>query len=104
MMVRGKQDIENRDIEVNNKDSGIYQQWDVFYVDEDYPSEPKNGGFNEDFGLYVGKTFFIVSQMDSNRLLDRVGANMVIKTRNGQNSQKWYFDQTSLTIKNRLNN
>jgi hypothetical protein len=37
MMVRGKQDIENRDIEVNNKDSGIYQQWDVYYVDEDYP-------------------------------------------------------------------
>ena len=30
--------------------------------------------------------------------------NMVIKTRNGRNTQTWWFDQKSLTIRTKLNN
>jgi membrane carboxypeptidase/penicillin-binding protein PbpC len=41
----------------------------------------------------------------SHRYLDLINnRNFVIKTPNGRNTQKWYFDQASLTIKTRLNN
>jgi hypothetical protein len=57
------------------------------------------------FGLYVERPFYIVSQMKANRYLDLIGnRNMVIKIANGRNTQVWYFDQRSLTIKTKLNN
>jgi hypothetical protein len=60
---------------------------------------------NEDFGLYVERDFYVVSQMTDNRYLDLINnRNMVIKTSNTRNTQTWYFDQRSLTIKTRLNN
>jgi len=60
---------------------------------------------NEQFGLYVERDFYIVSQMGSNRYLDLINnRNMVIKTPNGRKTQIWYFDQVSKTIKTRYNN
>ena len=67
--------------------------------------EPKKGELNEDFGLYVERPFYIISEMSSNRYLDLINnRNMVIKTRNGRSSQTWWFDQKSLTIKTKYNN
>jgi hypothetical protein len=104
MDVHGGLDHENRNIIVWNKHGKINQQWDVVYVDE-YPDEPTKGELNEDFGLYVERPFYIVSQMPDNRYLDLINnRNMVIKTPNGRNTQIWYFDQKSLTIKTKLNN
>jgi len=37
--------------------------------------------------------------MGSGRYLDIVGNNMVLKRRNGFDTQKWYFDDKSQTIK-----
>jgi len=60
---------------------------------------------NEKFGLYVERPFYIVSNMDSHKYLDLINnRNMVVKTRNGRNTQVWWFDQRSLTIKTKLNN
>jgi hypothetical protein len=42
--------------------------------------------------------------MAGKRYLDILGRNMVIKTKNGKNTQKWYFHQQSLTIRSRSNN
>jgi len=42
--------------------------------------------------------------MASNRYLDLIGNNMVIKTPNSRKSQIWYFDQRSYTIKSRIVN
>jgi len=41
---------------------------------------------NEDFGLYVERPFYIISQLNNNRYLDLIDSNrnMVIKTRNGR--------------------
>jgi membrane carboxypeptidase/penicillin-binding protein PbpC len=103
MDVHGARDEENRDIIVWNKHGRTNQQWDIIYKDL-YPKEPKKGELNEDFGLYVDRTFFIVSQMKSKRYLDMVGRAFVIKTRNGRNTQQWYFHQQSLTIRSRSNN
>jgi hypothetical protein len=89
---------------IYNKHGKINQQWDIIYVDE-YPEEPKKGELNHDFGLYVERPFYIVSAMSSHRYLDLINnRNMVVKTPNGRNTQIWWFDQRSLTIKTKLNN
>jgi len=74
------------------------------YVDE-WKGEPQKGELNEKFGLIVEKDFYIVSQLPENRYIDLINnRNMVIKTSNGRNSQKWYFHQQTLTIRTRYNN
>jgi hypothetical protein len=43
--------------------------------------------------------------MDSHKYLDLIpDMTMVVKTRNSRNTQVWWFDQKSLTIKTKLNN
>jgi hypothetical protein len=78
--------------------------WDIIYEDE-WKEEPVKGELSKDFGLYVERPFYIVSQLPSNKYLDLINnRNMVIKTRNGRSTQLWYFDQRSKTIKTKLNN
>ena len=84
MDVHGGVDAENRNIIVWGKHNGLNQQWDIIYVDE-YPTEPVKGELNEEFGLYVERPFFIVSQLPDHRFLDLINnRNMVIKTPNGR--------------------
>jgi hypothetical protein len=96
-------DKEQQNIIVWKKHNGLNQQWDLIYADK-FPREPVKGELNKEFGMYVQRDFYIVSQLKANRYLDLVGRNFVIKTPNGRNSQTWYFDQRSLTIKTRWNN
>jgi membrane carboxypeptidase/penicillin-binding protein PbpC len=89
---------------IYNKHNGLNQQWDIVYADQ-MPEDPKKGDYNEKFGLYVERDFYIISELKDNRYLDLINnRNMVIKTKNGRKTQVWYFDQRSLTIKTRLNN
>ena len=91
--VHGGVDDENRNIIAWNKHSGLNQQWNIVYADE-YPEEPKKGEFNPDFGLYVERPFYIISELAEHRYLDLINnRNMVIKTRNGRKTQQWYFHQ-----------
>jgi hypothetical protein len=103
--VQGATDSEGRHIQCNEAKNGkIHQQWDVVYADQ-WKGEPGNGELNEEYGLYVGKPFNIISAMGSGRYLEVINnRNMVIKTRNSQKGQIWYFDQRSLTIKTKINN
>jgi hypothetical protein len=102
--IEGGVDVENRNIIAHNKHNGINQQFDIIYVDE-YPAEPKKGEFNADFGLYVERPFYIVSELPDHRYLDLINnRDFAIKVANGRNTQVWYFDQKSLTIKTKLNN
>jgi hypothetical protein len=99
MDVHGGSDTENRNIIAWKKHNGLNQQWDIVYADE-YPGEPGKGELNSDFGLYVERPFYIVSEMKSHRLLEKInGSQFGIKTRNGRQSQVWWFDQRSLTIR-----
>jgi hypothetical protein len=101
--VSGGKDNENQNIIVYNKHGGINQQFDVVYADE-WKGEPGKGDFNPKFGLYVERPFYIISELGENRYLDLINnANFVIKVRNGRNSQTWFFDQKSLTIKTMYN-
>jgi hypothetical protein len=104
MEVQGNVDAEGRNIGAQHKNGNINQQWDVIYADE-WKGEPGKGELNEEFGLYVERPFYIISQLPSNRYLDLINnRNFVIKTKNGRNTQVWWFDQKSLTIKTKLNN
>jgi hypothetical protein len=104
MDIDKNRDFENQNIQVWNKHGRLNQQWDVTYVDQ-WEKEPTKGQLNKDFGIVVERNFYVVSRMRSGRYLDVVdGRNIVIKTRNGRNTQEWYFDQKSKTIKNRSNN
>jgi hypothetical protein len=96
--VSGGRDDENRNIEVTNQHNGVGQRWAVVYADEIKPV-PTKGQINEQFGLYVERPFFVVSLMRSRRYLDIVGNELVVKTPNGYDTQKWWFDQKSKTIK-----
>jgi membrane carboxypeptidase/penicillin-binding protein PbpC len=105
LMVQNEVDDENRKVITwDASEDKIAQQWDIVYVDE-YPEEPKKGELNEKYGLYVQRDFYVVSGLKSNRYLEAINnRNLVIKTPNGNKGQIWYFDQTSLTIKTRINN
>jgi hypothetical protein len=60
MDVSGGVDAENRNIIAYNKHGRINQQFDVIYVDE-WKGEPTKGEFNERFGLYVERDFYVVT-------------------------------------------
>jgi hypothetical protein len=102
--VQGGVDQENRYVIAYARHGKVNQQFDVIYADE-WKGEPTKGQFSPDYGLYVDRTFYIVSRMKGGRYLDLINnRNMVIKTRNGRKTQLWWFDQKSRTIKTRLNN
>jgi len=104
MDVSGGKDAEQTNIIMWNKHGKLNQQWDLIYADE-FKGEPGPGEFNEMFGLTVERDFYIVSKLQSGRYLDLLdNRNFAIKTRNGRSTQKWYFHQASLTIRNRVNN
>jgi len=89
---------------MENNNGKVHQRWQVVYVDE-YKGEPTKGQFNDKFGLYVERDFYVVSSLPDNRYLDLINnRNMVIKTQNGRRTQVWYFHQQSLTIRTRYNN
>jgi hypothetical protein len=62
--VDGKVDQQEKLIRMGNKGdkSWFYQQWNIIYVDE-MEDEPKKGELNKQFGLYVERPFYIVSEM-----------------------------------------
>jgi hypothetical protein len=104
MAVQGATDAENRNIVVETKNGKVHQRWRVTYVDE-YEKEPTKGQLNKKFGLYVERDFYVVSALPDGRYLDIInGRQMVIKVKNGRNTQRWYFHQQSLTIRTRYNN
>lgn len=96
---RDPEDYAGASLRVSKLNNDLSQQWDVVYTDE-MPPEPKKGDMFKDFNLVIDRPFFIVSALPDGRYIDVLSNNMVIKTRNGFDSQQWYFDYASRTIKN----
>jgi hypothetical protein len=103
MEVSGAVDAENRDIFMSNYNGKREQQWDLIYA-KDWKGEPKKGEWNRDYGMIVDMDFYIISRLGQGRYLDYVTRDLIIKTQNGRNSQKWYFHQPSRTIRSREKN
>lgn len=98
--VKGGGDSNGQDVIAWKRHGGLNQQWTIQYV-EDAKPDPKKGQLNKDFGLYVERPFYIVSQMRRHRYLESNGRNIYIKNKNGRDSQVWWFDQRSKTIKSK---
>ena len=104
--IHGGRDEEQRQLIFYGKHGKLNQQWDIIYADE-WPEEPKKGELNKDYGLYVKRPFYVVSQLPNHRYLDNLNnANQfVIKSHFGiRKSQLFWFDQKTLTIKSMVNN
>jgi hypothetical protein len=66
------------------------------------PRDLKKGEYNKVFGFKVDTDFHIVSQLGEKRYLDVISSyTVVIKVPNSYNSQKWYFDNKTKTLKSR---
>ena len=91
--ILNNQDIESKHITLNEKQDGrLAQQWDIMYADE-WKGEPGKGELNPDFGLYIQRPFYIKSALGSHRYLEVINSrNMVIKVKNSQKTQIWWFD------------
>jgi hypothetical protein len=101
MWVQGDVDAEQRYIYSKTKKNHVSQQWDIIYADQ-WKREPKKGELNKRFGLYVERDFHVVTRLRSGRYLDLLpNRRFYLKTRNGRNTQKFWFDQRTLTIKSR---
>jgi len=99
MSTQGNSDNEGRNIVIWNKQDWTSQHWDVAYVDE-WKGEPGKGELNEDFGLYVQRPFYLITKVGMGRFLEVVDNKwVVIKSESGRNTQQWWFDQKSFTIK-----
>lgn len=96
--VSGGKDRENQNIIVWNRHNRMNQRWVIVYADKDEP-EPKKGELNKEFGLYVERSFYVISGLSSGRYLDLRGRSLVIRKFRGQTSCQWYFDQRTKTIK-----
>jgi hypothetical protein len=103
MEISGGVDAENRDILMSNFHGRIEQQWDLIYA-KDWQGEPTKGQWNRDWGFKVDIDFHIVSHLGSGKYIDYLGRNLVLKTQNGRSSQKWYFHQSSRTVRSRPTN
>jgi hypothetical protein len=66
------------------------------------PKEPGKGELNHEYGFYVERPFYIISQCGEKRYMDVVDKNIVVKTANEYDSQVWWFDQDSKTIRNNM--
>jgi len=80
--IKDKTDAERQNIEASKKTNGLHQQWDIIYVDE-MPPEPKKGELNKRFNMHVDRPFFVVTGLKSERYLDIIKHNVVLKTPNG---------------------
>jgi hypothetical protein len=104
MEVMNNDDVENKQIQMYKRNGGLHQRWDLIYV-KDWKREPTTGEWNRDFGFKVNKDFHIVSRLGQGRYVDYINnRNLIIKTQNGRNSQKWYFHQPSRTVRSREKN
>jgi hypothetical protein len=101
MWVQGDIDAEQRYIYTQNRKNHVSQQWDIIYADQ-WKRDPRKGELNKRFGLYVERDFHVISRMGKHRYLDLLpNRNFYLKTRNGRNTQKFWFHQKTLTIKSR---
>jgi hypothetical protein len=101
MWVQGDVDAEQRYIYTATRKNHVSQQWDIIYKDQ-WKRDPRKGELNKRFGLYVERDFHIVTRMRSGRYLDLLpNRYFYLKTRNGRNTQKFWFHQKTLTIKSR---
>jgi len=68
----------------------------------DQKNSTETKGLNEEFGFYINRPFYMVSELPFNRVAEMLGGtNMVLKRwrKNAKNQQFW-FDEKTKTLRN----
>jgi hypothetical protein len=78
--IQSKLDYENRQIVRENRNTEMYQQWDILYLDAAKPIP--TSGYSKVWGFYINRPFHIQTQMTSGRFMDYISNRLVIKTPN----------------------
>jgi hypothetical protein len=90
-VLRAEKDDENFAASAWKKSGELNQKWKLVYVDE-MEADPKDGDLAAEWGFKINRDFFLISALPGRRFLDFIPGNkLVIKTRNGRKSQKYYF-------------
>lgn len=97
LAVQSKIDNQNRQVVRENKVDEDYQKWNILYVDAAKPEPTK--GYSKSWGMYINRSFHIVSELPSNRYMDYISNRLVIKTANARPTQTFYFDYKTRTIR-----
>jgi hypothetical protein len=66
-VVQGK-DKEGQPVQVHGRHDGASQRWKILYLDEKAKTETK--GLNEEFGFYINRPFYLVSELPMNRVVE----------------------------------
>jgi len=98
--VTNSKDEEGNAVGVAGNTGKKNQKWQVLYVDQ--AAKTKTKGLNDDFGFYINRPFYLVSELPFNRVAEMLGGtNMVLKRwRNAQRQQQFWFDEVSKTVRN----
>jgi len=93
-------DQEGQAVRLWKRTGGTNQKWNVLYLDKGPKRETK--GLNEEFGFYINRPFYMVSELPFNRVAEMLGGtNMVLKRwRKNTRQQQFWFDEKSKTIRN----
>jgi hypothetical protein len=98
-------EFEGQNLIFSDKHDGINQKWRVIYTDKAPTLPPKTGEFVPEWGFKNNKDFHIISALPSRRYLSVIdNYQIVIKTSNGSNGQKWFFNYAQRSITSRQNN
>jgi hypothetical protein len=94
------QDKEGQPVTLNKPHRGVNQRWNVIYLDKAAKRETK--GLNEEFGFYINRPFYIVSELPFNRVCEMHGNTAVTlrRWRNNQRQQQWWFDEVRKVVRN----
>ena len=97
--VTGSRDAEGTAVIVWGRTSNTNQRWRVVYLDKD-SGEPTTG-YNKEFGMHIGRPFYLVSRLPMRRVAQAQGANNISIMRWAKNraAQQWFFDGKSKTIR-----
>lgn len=102
LQVHASRDNENERVDFGKKTGKTAQKWKIAYVDEQ--KKPlRKGDLNEQWGFRIGTSFHIQTAMASRRLLQTIGYDVQLKSRNGFKTQLFYFDNLTKSIRSRAN-
>jgi hypothetical protein len=99
--VEGAKDEEGTNLQIGACNGSAAQKWKLIYQDK--AEKTRTEGLNKDFGIEINRPFFLVTKMDSERIVECQGASALRLKRaaplRNNLAQHFFFDEVSKTIK-----
>jgi hypothetical protein len=90
--VVNSKDDEGANVGIGDRADRPNQRWNVIYLDE--AADEPTSGLNKDFGFWINRPFYIVSELPMHRVIEVIGAKaLVIKSKvYDKKEQRFFFD------------